>query len=66
MHSGSIVKLSTRKARRAVFAALLGFAVVASCFLIERLAFQEQLTQRPCACCGLSWLPIRFASQMNG
>ena len=44
MHSGSIVKLSTRKARRAVLAALLGFAVVAACFLAERLVFQEKFS----------------------
>jgi diguanylate cyclase (GGDEF)-like protein len=44
MHSGSIVKLSTRKARRAVLAALLGFVVVAACFLAERLAFQEKFS----------------------
>ncbi len=42
MHSGSIVKLSTRKARRAVFAALLGVVVVAACFLTERFAFEEK------------------------
>jgi hypothetical protein len=45
MHPGSIVKLSTRKARRAVLAALLGVAVVAGCFLTERFAFEEQFSQ---------------------
>jgi diguanylate cyclase (GGDEF)-like protein len=45
MHPGSIVKLSTRKARRAVFAALVGVAIVAGCFLTERFAFEEQFSQ---------------------
>jgi hypothetical protein len=44
MYSGSIVKLSSGKARRAVFAALLGVAVVAGCFLTERFAFQEKFS----------------------
>ena len=44
MHSGSIVKLSTRKARRAVFAALLGIAAIACCFLAERAAFQREFS----------------------
>lgn len=44
MHSGSIVKLSTRKARRAVLAALVGVAVIAGCFLAERFAFQKEFS----------------------
>jgi diguanylate cyclase (GGDEF)-like protein len=44
MHSGSIVKLSTRKARRAVFAALLGIAAIVTCFIAERFAFQREFS----------------------
>ena len=44
MHSDSIVKLSTRKARRAVFAALLGIAAIAGFFVIERFAFVREFS----------------------
>jgi len=44
MHVGSVVKLSTRKARRAVFAALVGVAITAACFIAERFVFQREFS----------------------
>jgi diguanylate cyclase (GGDEF)-like protein len=44
MHSGSIVKLSTRRARRAVLAALVGVSITALCFIAERSIFQKEFS----------------------
>jgi diguanylate cyclase (GGDEF)-like protein len=43
MHSGSIVKQSSAKARRTVLAAFVGVAIIAAGFFVERSVFQLHL-----------------------